>query len=144
MGGHLRICVSRFHLLVDTCHVREVLEVAGEGSDAAMQRHGRRLWRGNSLRALDLRRLLDDADPPPAHAALVYAENGNEAPVVLLCDQVIGLVRAPEASFCEIPPLMGRIKDFFDRLVPDPVSGRLLLCLKPGILQNEHDMSCFQ
>lgn len=125
MAGYLQIACSRYHLLVDTRHVLEVLEL--ETDDG---RHGSSswLWRGSSIQVLDLRILLGSTSPPLSGSALVYGES--DPSFILLCDKVFGLVQDAEAAFRKLPHSAGRISHFADAVLPESSTGLLRYRLK--------------
>jgi chemotaxis signal transduction protein len=125
MAGYVQIGCFRYHLLVDTRHVLEVLEL-----ETADDRHGssRWLWRGSSIQVLDLRILLGTTGQPLSRSALVYGES--DPSFILLCDKVFGLVQGDEAAFRKLPHSAGRISHFVDAVLPESSTGLLRYRLK--------------
>jgi hypothetical protein len=130
----LHIRSGRYHLLVHAEGVREVLDLSEDSCDHE-ETHGCRLWRGSSIKVLDLCKLFEDQGCCSPQAALVYGTDEAEPPLMLTCDQVIGLVQAEETSFRPLPFLEGRFGHYFDKAL-DTGTGQLLLLLKgvPGII----------
>ena len=126
----LHIAVMQYHLLVNSVHIREVVELDGEDADP---HHGRRFWRGDSIATLDLRVMLGATAPLPPLGALVYEENSADAPLMLLCDSVLGLMQADSAAFKNMPRSSGHIARFVDAVLPDSSTRQLLFRLKQGI-----------
>lgn len=130
MQQYLQILSGRYLLLVEANGVLEVLdlsEVQREGGTS----HGYRLWRGTSLHVIDLQTLLpdDSTTAKQPQAALVYGAAGIEPPVMVLCDRVVGLTQADEASFRPLPCSEARLNRYIDRILLDTVSDQMLLRL---------------
>lgn len=128
MMRYLHICCGRFHLLIQAEGVLEVLDLVDEQENAGNEAHGCRLWRGSSIRVVHLRNLLEEAfEHNPPQAALIYSAENAESPIMLTCDQVIGLVQAEESAFCSLPYFEGELGRYFDKALSVPATGRLLL-----------------
>lgn len=132
MTGCLHIVSGKFHLLVDTFHVREVLEIDEE---VESRLHSRRLWRGAGIPVVDLREFFGGAAPPPPRAALVYDETEAGDPLMLLFDRIIGLFRFDILSLIAVPHSSGRITEYVDGVIKDAATGQLLFHLKRGVLR---------
>jgi chemotaxis signal transduction protein len=130
MMNFLHIAVAQYHLLVNTTHIREVVELDQDDDNPL---HGCRMWRGTSIATLDLRLMLGVMAPLPPNGSLVYEENESDVPILLLCDRVFGLVRAEEADFKIVSRSLGRIAHFIDAVLPDSSSRKLFFRLKQGI-----------
>ncbi len=130
MEQYLQICSGRYRLLVAARGVREVLDLAGD-RDTAQASHGYRLWRGAGISVIDLRALLagETVGEPPL-VALVYEADATAPPVMLLCDEVVGLIQAEETSFRALPVVEERLGHYFDKVLPEARTGRILLRLR--------------
>jgi hypothetical protein len=133
MTSYLHIACRPYHLLVDARHVLEVLEL--EAADVG-NLNGCRLWRGSSVRVVDLRVLLGETAPSPPHGGVVYAESETDS-IMLLCDTVVGLLQSDATSFRKLPHSARSIAHLVDALLPDAATGQLLFHLKPGVLQEK-------
>ena len=134
MRRYLQIRSSRYQLLIPADGVREVLDLSEENSSAG-ESHGCRLWRGSSIRVVNLLKVLTGG-VGSAGAALVYGNDESDQPFMLLCDEVVGLIQAADEVFKPLPQLDERVSLYFDCILPDNASGRMLLRLACDHLAN--------
>ena len=143
MTTYLHIIARTYHVLIDTRSIREVLDSDTVGDGQVNEWH---LWRDAAIQTRDLRRMLGELSPLPHRGALVYAEQDQVQPLILLCDGVLGLVRAEDTDFCDVPRNAGAVAGFVDRIMPDSSGNQLLFRLRKGIWNTGHqtmpDMRC--
>lgn len=137
MVSCLHMAAGRFHLLMEACRVREVLDPAD--LDPVPEHGGRLLWRGSVIQALDARVLLGEADSVPPCGAVVCDEQEGAEPVLVLCDRVYGLQRADERDLRPMPPTAGPIMAMAGRVMADPAGTVIMYLLKQGGLRQRMD-----
>ena len=132
MTNCLYITSLQYHLLVDIHHVREVLEL-DDMTDENL--HGSLFWRGSSVPVRDLRKMMGEPLPQPPRIGVVYGENDDKQPVMLLCDKVYGILRCEESGRLAFPEDSGRVSECADSILAHPKTGQLLFHLKQGIFE---------
>jgi hypothetical protein len=107
---HLRVTACGHELLLPSPSVRRV----SDGGPASSERP-----------TLDLARLLGGE---PGHVIVLYGEG--EAEILLVVDEVKGLVAVREEMLVRLPPLSPRFGQIFDSIAIEPIDGRHPLCLR--------------
>jgi hypothetical protein len=111
-------------LLLDTMCVQRVAQVADVGDIGA--------WAGRDAPVLDLTSLLGSVGPDASHRAVILYGPGDRA-VVLVVDDVRGLVSLEADAFAPMPEISPAFGQLFDAISVQPIEGRHPLRLRARI-----------
>lgn len=132
MGSYLHIQAGRYHLLLDTQAIHEIMDHGVE--DDAAGAAGHRLWRNRALAAISCRRLLGEA-PGGSGATVVYSPDRGAEPVLLDADRVFGLWHVGDDEWIAPPPLPEAVERLFDGLCTDRRTGLQLYRVRRGWME---------
>lgn len=136
MSAYVVFRCGEMTLLLDADAVQAVTEL--DDTDGAVSGQGMVDWQGQAIDCVDFSRLLEQ--PGAGKQALVLtAESTGGTPLMLIVDSVDNVLSLEAGAFRPLPPMSGRMAEFFDAVRPLEQQSGLGLRLRyplPGALRS--------